>query len=243
MDLLLQLRAAKDEGDEADSSSTTTGFPTFTPASHCLKTSTSASPYIDGTRVDYIHLGVNKSSSDCIPEGASYWPTPFYPATQCPHSYEAVSTDSYTNEWDNTTTVRYQLYCCPTGHGFNYSASSAGYGDAQPTFQDLCAGSTTFRSTETSNPFLSPGADMQTSVVTVTRALVALAATVMYEVEGGTTTCAPNCDDPWRQGDPWPTTPPKPPEERSLQGLGELAIGLICGAIDDATWRATTDNA
>ena len=115
------------------------------------------------------------------------------------------------------------------GHSFNYSASAA-YGDPQPTFPDLCAGTTVIRSTETYTPFASPGAEIEKSVITVTRDLVALAATVEYQIEG-TSTCAPNCEDPWQQGDPWPSTPPEPPREHDLQGLAGLYIGLICGSV------------
>lgn len=57
----------------------------------------------------YVGIGLNKSDIDCIPN-----PPSFYPATQCPVSYEAVRSSSYTHDWDDVTTTGYVLYCCPT---------------------------------------------------------------------------------------------------------------------------------
>jgi len=47
--------------------------------------------------------------------------------------------------------------------------------------------------------------------------LVASVAVVKYQVSVGTT-CAPDCDNPWRSGDPWPLPSPSSQTEPNIRG-------------------------
>lgn len=47
-----------------------------------------------------------------------------------------------------------------------------------------------------------------------------------------TSTCVPNCDDPWQHGDPWPTSP-APVNDSGLVGLGKalVIVGVVGGVL------------